>query len=153
MISNLYCQAFSIISGGHCTLHFSEIVWVGLCHSSGTAVACSLTEQCKNTCPCVGCHNASVCYHCTKKRDCRDSYINIKRQKKSSGRVLKLVNKITSADFLFMTSTWRNSEPNTSPRIYRYFMFIIQTVVFSLFFHTLPNLCISWFTKEKTSLL
>lgn len=44
------------------------------------------------------------------------------------------VNQIASADFLFMTSTWLNSEPNTSPRIYRYFMFIIQTVVFSLFF-------------------
>lgn len=59
------------------------------------------------------------------------------------------VNQIASADFLFMTWTWRNSEPNTSPRIYRYFMFFIQTVVFSLFFHTLPNLCMSWFTKEK----
>lgn len=114
MTSNLYCQAFSTISGGHCTLHFSEIVWVGSCHSSGTAVACSLTEQCKNTCPCVGCHNASVCYHCTKK-EIVFVYKFKKAKKKSSGRVLKLFGRLLIKLHLLISYSWPQHDLTLSP--------------------------------------
>lgn len=50
-----------------------------------------------------------------QKRDCRDLYINIKRQKKSSGRVLKLFGHLLIKLHLLISYSWPQHDVTLSP--------------------------------------